>query len=194
MLQGVNKMQQEKIVEKPTQAKILWWDLFLTFFKIGAVTIGGGYAMIPFIERAIVNEKKWVEPEQFMDMLAIAQTAPGVMAVNTAVSVGYRIAGIPGATIATFGAALPSFMFIMMIAVFLSSFRENPYIEGFFRGVGPAVTMLLLIATYDMGKKAVKDRAGIVLIGLGVLGIIWLGVHPILAILAAGIFGALYYQ
>lgn len=150
--------------------------------------------MVPLIEKAIVDKKKWMESEQFLDMLAIAQTAPGVLAINTAVSVGYQIAGVRGALVATFGAALPSFMIIIVIAILLLSFQGNRYIEGFFRGVAPAVTMLLFIAAFSIGKKAVKDRAGMILLGVGLLGIIWFGVHPILAIMAAGVFGAFYYQ
>ncbi|MEL7568338.1 MAG: chromate transporter [Dehalobacterium sp.] len=187
-------MIQEKILEKPTRAMNLWWDLFLTFFKIGAATIGGGYAMVPFIEKAIVDKKKWIEAEQFLDMLAIAQSAPGALAVNTAVSVGYQIAGTPGALFATFGATLPSFIIIIVIAIFLLSFQGNRYVEGFFLGAAPAVTMLLFIAAFSIGKKAIKDRAGIFLLVVGLIAVIWLGIHPILAILAAGIFGAFYYR
>lgn len=187
-------MSQEQILNKPTQGKNLWWDLFLTFFKIGAFTIGGGYVMVPLIQKAIVGQKKWMDEEQFLDMLAIAQSAPGVLAVNTAVSVGYQIAGVPGAVIATIGAALPSFIIIIFVAIFLLSFQDNRYIAGFFKGVAPAVTMLLFIAAFDIGKKAVKDKAGIILLLIGLIGIIVLGVHPILAILAAGIFGAIYYR
>jgi len=187
-------MIQEKILEKPTRAANLWWDLFLTFFKIGAITIGGGYVIVPLIEKAVVEKKKWMEPERFLDMLAIAQTAPGVLTVNTAVSVGYHIAGVPGAIIATTGACLPSFLMIIAVAVFLSSFHDNRYVIGFFKGVAPAVTMLLFIAAFSIGKKAIKDRAGMILLGAGLIGIIWLGVHPIWAIMAAGVFGAFYYN
>jgi len=179
---------------QPTREENLWWALFLTFFKIGAFTIGGGYAMLPLIEEAIVRKKRWMESDQFLDMIAISQSAPGVIAINSAVSVGYRIAGFPGALVATFGAALPSFLIIILIAVFFSNFRENPYIEAFFRGVGPAVTVLLVLAAVNMGKKAVFDRAGILMIGVGLAAIIGFGVHPIWAILAAGVFGAVYYR
>ena len=135
-----------------------------------------------------------MEAEQFLDMIAIAQTAPGALAINAAVSVGYQIAGIPGAIVATLGAALPSFIIIIFVAIFLLSFQQNPYIEGFFRGVAPAVTMLLFLAAFGMAKKVAQDRAGVFLVLAGLLCVIWLGVHPILAILGAGVFGALYYQ
>lgn len=187
-------MAEGKIIDKPTQARHLWWDIFLAFFKIGAVTIGGGFVMVPFIEEAIINKKKWMEQEQFLDMLAIAQSAPGVLAINIAVSVGYQIAGVPGALVATIGAALPSFMMIICIAALLLGFQGNRYLDAFFRGAAPAVTMLLFMATFSIGVKAIKDRAGIILILAGLIAIIWLGLHPILAIIAAGIFGALYYK
>jgi len=187
-------MSEKKILERPTRSRRLWWELFLSFFKIGGFTIGGGWAMLPLIEREVVDRKKWMDGEEFVDLIAIAQSAPGVLAVNAAVSVGYRLAGFPGAVVATIGAVFFSFFIIILIAAFLVNFQDNPYIHNFFTGVAPAVTMLLLAAAINIGKKAVKDKAGPVLIVLGLAGILWLGIHPIWAILAAGIFGAFYYK
>lgn len=186
-----SNLSQEK---EPTSAKALWWDLFWTFFKIGAFTIGGGYVMLPLIEQAIVKRKKWIKSEQFLDMIAIAQSAPGVIAINSAVTVGYQIAGVPGAVVATLGSALPSFIIIMIIATFFLSFQSNPYVAAFFQGARPAVVILMALAAYDMGKKAVKDKTGLVIIGTGLVAIIFMHIHPVIVIISAGVFGAVYYK
>ena len=150
--------------------------------------------MLPLIEREVVEKKKWMESEQFMDLVAVAQSAPGVLAVNMAVSVGYQLAGVMGAIVATIGAVFFSFLIIILIAVFLTNFQDNQYIQGFFKGVAPAVTMLLLSAAFNIGRKAVKDKGGFILVAVGLPSLIILGIHPIWAILVAGIFGALYYK
>ncbi len=186
-------MPQEKSHIQTVPEKHLWRNLFLTFFKIGAFTVGGGYAMIPLIEEAIVKKRRWMDSAQFMDMIAVSQSAPGVIAINSAVSVGYRVSGIPGALVATCGAALPSFLIIMVIAMFFLNFQHE-YLASFFTGVRPAVTVLLVLAAINMGKKAVNDKAGLILIGGGLIGIILLGVHPIWAIFAAALFGVIYYR
>jgi chromate transporter len=191
---GGEKMPEEKIAYQPTPGKHLWWDIFLTFFKIGAFTIGGGYVMVPLIEKEIVEKKKWMESEDFLDMLAIAQSAPGVLSINVAVSSCYQIAGIPGAVFGSLGAALPSFMIIIFIAIFLLNFNDNPYVAGFFYGAAPAVTMLLVLAAMKMVKGAVREKAGIFVLIFGLLGLIGFGLHPILAILGAGVFGAVFYK
>jgi chromate transporter len=187
-------VSQEKILVRPTRSKKLWWELFFSFFIIGGFTVGGGWAMLPLIEREIVEKKKWMDSENFMDLVAVAQSAPGVLAVNMAVSVGYQLAGVIGAVAATIGAVFFSFLIIILIAVFLTNFQDNQYIQSFFRGVAPAVTMLLLSAAINIGRKVIKDKAGIALVVIGLPCLIWLGVHPIWTIFGAGIFGALYYK
>lgn len=177
-----------------TSAKKIWWDIFWTFFKIGAFTIGGGYVMLPLIEQAIVNKKKWIKSEQFLDLIAIAQSAPGVMAINSAVAVGYQIAGLSGAVVASLGAALPSFFIIIIVATFFLNFQSNPYVAAFFQGARPAVVILMALAAYDMGKKVVKDKTGLAIIGVGLVSIILLHIHPVIAIISAGVFGAVYYK
>lgn len=186
-------MQIKQTAGSPTPRK-LWWELFLTFFQIGAFTIGGGYVMVPLIQEAIVDKKQWIKQEDFLDILAIAQSAPGAIAVNTAVAVGFQIGGTAGAMVATLGAVLPSFLIILVIACFFFVFRGNFFVEAFFRGVRPAVVVLLFLAAFKMGKQAIGDRAGIIIMILGLVAVAWLGIHPILAIVAAGVFGAFYYS
>ncbi|MGI6586083.1 MAG: chromate transporter, partial [Lutisporaceae bacterium] len=99
-------------------------DIFLTFFKIGSFTIGGGYAMLPIIQREVVGNKKWLGEEEFLDSIAVTNSLPGPLAINCATFVGYRTAGYAGAAAAALGAVMPSFLIILVIAIFFASFRE----------------------------------------------------------------------
>jgi len=118
--------------------------IFASFFKIGAFTFGGGYAMIPLIEREMIDRRGWVGREEFLDLLTLAQSAPGPIAVNTAVFVGYRIRGLRGAAAALAGAILPSFAIILTIALFFADVRQNPVIDAAFKGMRPAVVALIV--------------------------------------------------
>ena len=110
-------------------------DLFSTFFKIGAFTFGGGYAMIPLIQSDVVEKKGWINEEEMLDMIAIAESTPGVMAVNSATFVGYRIGGFWGSVCATIGVVIPSFFIILLITLFLDKFRSNPWVDAAFKGI-----------------------------------------------------------
>ena len=121
-------------------------ELFITFAKIGLFTIGGGYAMIPLIKQTVVDEKQWATEEELMDLIAVAQSCPGVFAVNISVFIGYRMKRLPGALMCAIGAALPSFLIILAIAAFFRQYRENPVVESIFRGIRPAVAALIIIS------------------------------------------------
>lgn len=175
------------------------WQLFLTFFKIGGFTIGGGYVMLPLIEREVVANKGWVEEEEFLDMIALAQSAPGVMAVNSALVIGYKLRGFWGAAAAALGAILPSFLIILFIARFYQLFRKMEAVEAFMTGAAPVVVALLFYAAFSMGKKATKDRAGL-LIGLIAFGLSLLfhyypiiKMSPITLIVLGGLAGYFIY-
>ena len=127
---------------------------FFTFFKIGLFTSGGGYAMIPLIEAEIVDKKKWISKEDFWDLLAVAQSCPGVFAINISVFVGYRLRGLAGGILCALGTALPSFLIILLIAIFFRHFKENPYVAAMFRGIRPAVVALIAVPTFNLAKKA----------------------------------------
>jgi len=122
----------------------LIWQLFWTFFKIGGFTIGGGYAMLPLIEREVVTSKGWVSEEEFLDMIALAQGVPGVIAVNSALVIGYKVRGFWGAAAAVLGAILPSFFIILLVARFYQLFRKMQGVEAFLSGAAPVVVALLL--------------------------------------------------
>jgi chromate transporter len=169
-----------------------YWDSFKTFFKIGAFTLGGGYAMIPIIEAEVVDKKKWISKEEFLDLIAVAQSCPGVFAVNISTFIGYKMRKVKGALCTSLGAILPSFFIILVIAMFFHQFQDVPWVAAIFRGIRPAVVALIAVPTFNLGK-----RAGISLVNcwipIGGALLIWLvGVNPVFIILAAGIGGYLY--
>ena len=119
-------------------------QLFLTFFKIGAFTLGGGYAMLSLVEKAVVDQKKWIPSDEFWDMIAVVQSLPGVFAVNTALYVGHRVAGTKGAFAAMFGAIIPSITIILLLATVFREYRDQPVVERIFKGIRPCVVALIL--------------------------------------------------
>jgi chromate transporter len=164
-------------------------QLFTIFFKIGAFTVGGGYAMMPLIEAEIVTKKGWVAKEDFLDLLAIAQSAPGVFAVNIAIFIGYRLRGVRGCLVTALGAILPSFLIILCIALFFLRFKENPTVEAIFKGIRPAVVALIAAPTFNLAKAAKINRYTIWIPIMSALLIWLLGFSPIWIILLAGIGG-----
>ena len=126
--------------------------LFTTFLKIGLFTFGGGYAMIPLIQREVIEKNRWIEEKDFLDMLVLAQSTPGPIAVNTAVFVGYKMAGTMGAIAATLGTVLPSFAIILLIALFFVEARENRFVDAAFRAMRPAVVALIVAPLMGLVK------------------------------------------
>ena len=168
------------------------YELFSSFFKIGAFTLGGGYAMIPMIEAEVVDKHQWIEKEEFIDLIAIAQSCPGVFAINTSIFIGYKLKKMRGALCASLGTALPSFLITLLIAIFFHRFMEVSWIAAMFRGIRPAVVALIAVPTFNMAKSA-----GISLVNCWIpiasAVLIWLvGVNPIFILIAAGIGGYLY--
>lgn len=168
--------------------------MFSVFFKIGAFTFGGGFAMVPLIQREVVDVKAWTTNEEFIDMLGLAQTAPGPVAVNTSVFVGYKKAGIPGAVTAVAGATLPSFLAILAIAVFFRQIKNSPIAEAAFAGVRPAVVALVAGAAYKIGRAAVRDLRGVAIGTLAFVAIVVFDVHPIIVVVGSGALGYLLYR
>lgn len=168
------------------------FKLFMTFFKIGAFTIGGGYAMLPLIQREIVETNEWLTSEEFMDILAIAEVTPGPVAVNTATYVGYKIKGFKGAIFCTLGTVLPSFTIILLVVKYFWRYRENPLVAKIFLGIRPAVAALIFSAVYKMGKNLQLNRNKIIISLLTVITIIVFDISPIIIILIAA-FGSIGY-
>lgn len=170
----------------------IYTEAFSIFFKIGAFTIGGGYAMVPLIEDEIVTKRRWIAKEDFIDLLAIAQSAPGILAVNISIFIGYRLRGIRGSIVTALGTILPSFLIILAIALFFHNFKDNVYVERIFKGIRPAVVALIAAPTFSMAKSAKINRYTIWIPIVSALLIWLLGFSPIWIIIAAGIGGYLF--
>ncbi|MDE7441481.1 MAG: chromate transporter [Muribaculaceae bacterium] len=171
-----------------------YWRLFATFFKIGAFTFGGGWAMISIIEREIVDKYHWIERDDFLDLLAIAQSMPGILAVNIATSVGDKLRGARGSMVAAAGTILPSFLIILAIAIFLTPdiIKNNRVVSAIFMGIRPAV-VALIIAPVITSAKAAKLKWNTVWIPLVVALMISIDMgfisNPILYIVLGGLGG-----
>ena len=170
----------------------LYWETFKTFFHIGIFTLGGGYAMIPLIEEEVVNKKHWVSKEDMLDLIAIAQSCPGVFAINIATFIGYKLRKTRGAICTTLGTALPSFLIILTIAMFFSQFKDNPFVAAMFRGIRPAVVALIAVPTFRLGQRAKLNRYTIWIPIACALAIWALGVSPIYIIILAALGGYVY--
>ncbi len=167
-------------------------NLFATFFRIGLFTLGGGYAMIPLIEAEVVDRRKWIDKTLFLDLIAIAQSCPGVFAINLSIFIGYRLKGFKGAVLTTMGTAMPSLLIILAIAMFFQHFQDVPWVAAAFAGIRPAVVALIAAPTFNMARRA-KISFINCWIPIGSALLIWaLGVNPIYIILAAGIGGLIY--
>ncbi|OFI05464.1 putative chromate transport protein [Clostridium acetireducens DSM 10703] len=170
------------------------FSMFWAFFKIGAFTFGGGYAMIPLIEKEVVDNKNWVNKEDFLDILVISQSFPGALAVNTSLFIGYKIGGFIGALLALLGTILPSFFIILTIALFFSQFRNNYYVDLAFKGIASAVPMLVLIAVVSLSKSIKKNYINIFIIILTVVAITVFKIHPVIVIIISGIYGYFHFR
>lgn len=166
--------------------------MFSTFFKIGLFTLGGGYAMIPLIETEVVEKRHWVTKEEFLDLIAIAQSCPGVFAINTSVFIGYKLRKLRGAISCALGTALPSFLIILLFATIFHQFEDNPVVAAMFRGIRPAVVALIAVPTFNMARQAKLNRYTIWIPIVSALLIWLLGVSPIYIIIAAAIGGYLW--
>ena len=167
-------------------------ESFKPFFKIGLFTFGGGYAMIPMIEAEVVDKHKWLDKEEFLDIIAISQSCPGVLAINVSVFIGYKLKKIKGAVCSSLGTALPSFLIILAIAMFFHQFEDNKVVSAIFRGIRPAVVALIAVPTFNMAKSARITLTNCWIPIACTLAIWMLGVSPIYVVLAAGIGGYVY--
>ena len=170
----------------------IYWESFKTFFKIGIFTLGGGYAMIPLIEEEVVNKHRWVEKDEMLDLIAIAQSCPGVFAINIAIFIGYKLRQERGAIATALGTALPSFLIILAIAIFFKQFEDNRIVAAIFRGIRPAVVALIAVPTFRLGQRAKLNKFTIWIPIVCALLIWALGVSPIYIIIAAGLAGYIY--
>ena len=165
-------------------------DLYCTFFRIGAFTFGGGYAMLPMLQREIVDKKNWASEEDLLDYFAVGQCTPGVIAVNTATFVGYKKAGVPGGIMATLGVVSPSLVIITVIAAVLSNFADIPAVRNAFAGIRVAVCVLIINSVAKLLKKSVVDKLTAAVYIAVALGAIFLkNISPVVFVVLAGLVG-----
>ncbi|NLO90225.1 MAG: chromate transporter [Clostridia bacterium] len=173
--------------------KIGLLEFFLLFVKIGIFTIGGGYVMIPLLQKEFVEKRKLMDVEEFLNIMALAQCGPGGVAINASTVVGYNIKGYLGALLATVGTVLPSFFAILLLAFYLLEHGSTEHIEQFLSGARPAVVGLLFASAYSLGREAIKDAKGTFIALASLLVLVLFNAHPILVIIAGGILGVLLY-
>jgi chromate transporter len=172
----------------------LYHQLFRTFFKIGAFVFGGGYAMIPLIQQEVVTNHNWMSEEDFVDMLAVTQSAPGPVAVNAAVFIGYKLGGLTGAIAALSGTIIPSFTIILFLATFLSAQSNYYYLNRFFEGVRPAVVALILGVGLKTGRKVISSFCGFLLGTIALVLLLVLHLHPFLLIMLGALAGMIHHH
>lgn len=167
-------------------------SLFWEFFKIGMFTIGGGMAMIPQIQQVVVEDKKWLTEEEMIDCIAVSQSLPGVIAINSATYIGKKISGTKGSLAATFGAVLPSFIIIIVVVMFLGTIGENTYVKGAFTGIKAAVCALILISAVKLARQILHKPFQWILAFLSFVCVGILGITAVWVILAGVIAGIIY--
>ena len=171
------------------------WSIFTVFAKIGAFTIGGGYAMIPIIQDEMAR-RGWISEEELPDIVALSQSAPGVMAVNISIFAGYRLRGVKGSIAATLGSITPSFCIILAIAMLFTTFKDNPYVIKAFKGIRPVVIALIAVPMLNMAKKCCKSWWAWTLAAVSLLLVALLNVSPVYIILCIIViaFGYTYFK
>lgn len=171
----------------------IYLEIFISFAKIGTFTIGGGYAMIPLIQKEVVDKKGWLTKDEFLDYLAISQSAPGILAINISIFVGEKLKGVKGSVVASLGSALPSFVMILLIALFFQSYEDNPTVIKIFKGIRPAVVALIAVPFLTLSKSASLNRYTAIIPVISIVLIAFIGVSPIWLILSAAILGLFYH-
>ena len=168
----------------------LFFEIFITFFKIGLFTIGGGYAMIPIIQQEVAERKRWMSDEEFLDAISLTNSLPGPLAVNAATFVGYRVKGVAGAVTSAIGVAAPSVIIILLIAMVFRTIMEYAAVQHFFEGVRPAVAALIFYSVIKLGKSVkVTKQLNWLMAVFAFFAIALFGLHPIAVIVCAALYG-----
>ena len=169
----------------------LLWDMFITFAKVGVMTFGGGYAMLPILQREVVDNKGWATEEELIDYFAIGQCTPGVIAVNTATFIGQKKKGFAGAIAATLGVVFPSLVIISLLAGVIEAFSHLVWVQNAFGGIRVCVCVLIANAVVKLYKKAVIDTPSLLIYLLVTLGSIFISVSPVVFVIFAAVSGIL---
>lgn len=170
----------------------VYWEMFWAFFRIGAMTFGGGYAMLPMMRQELIEKTGWITEEELLDYYAIGQCTPGIIAVNTATFVGNKLKGVLGGMVATVGIVAPSLVIIMVIAAFLQNFAHIPQVQDAFSGIRLVVIALILSTVIDLWKKGVKNLFGVCIV-LFVVAVSFVpGFNSVYSVILCGIAGIWY--
>ena len=177
------------------QKRVSLWQIFAVFAKIGAFTIGGGYAMIPIIQDEM-SRRGWISDEELPDIVALSQSAPGVLAVNISIFAGYRLRGVKGSIAATLGSITPSFLMILAIAMLFTAFKDNPWVIKAFKGIRPVVIALIAVPMIKMARKCCKKWWAWLLAAAALVLVAFLNVSPIYILLCVIVvsFSITYYR
>lgn len=169
-----------------------YWTLFLSTFTISAFTFGGGYVIVPLMQKRFAKELKWIEEDEMLDLVAIGQSAPGPIAVNTSILIGYRMAGIPGASLTILGTILPPLIIITVISYFYISFRDNVIVNALLLGMQAGVAAVIVDVVYSMAQKIIKDRhiLPIIVMVLAFIAATVLNINIVIILLICGALGA----
>lgn len=167
----------------------IYLDLFLSFAKVGVLTFGGGYAMLPILQREVAENKKWATEEELMDYYAIGQCTPGVIAVNTATFVGRKVKGLAGSILATLGVVFPSLVIIIAIAAFVNNFADSPIVQNAFAGIRACVCVLILNAVVKLWKKAIVDKPTLLVFAIVFILSVFTNLSPVVYVILAAVAG-----
>lgn len=170
------------------------WDLYKIFFRMGAFTFGGGYAMLPIIQKEIVETRRWASEEEVLDIYAIGQVTPGIIAVNTASFIGYKRRGVAGSIFSTLGMITPSLIIITIIAAFFSHFQDYEIVRHAFAGIRAAVGALILVAVMRMWNKSVIDKTSLLIFGCGFFFSAFFNISPMIIVIVSAAAGILIGQ
>lgn len=168
-------------------------DIFLTFFKIGAFSFGGGYVMLPFIQKEIVELHGWIAEGEFLDIIGISQMTPGPIATNSSTFVGFKVSGVLGSLFGTLGVILPAFIIALIISKRFEKFKDYKFIKDMFFGLRPGVFGLILSAAVTISKSTVTDARGLILGIAAFMAIIKFKIHPVAVIIISGTLGMILF-
>lgn len=170
----------------------IYWELICAFMRIGAFTFGGGYAMLPLIQKEIVDKKRWATEEEIMDYYAVSQCTPGIIMVNTATFIGYYLKGIPGAIVATLSVVTPSIVIISLIASILTTYSSLAIVQHALAGIRVAVCVLVLNAVIKLWKNGIKDAYGIIVFAFVLAAVSFTSISTVITVILSAVAGLIY--
>lgn len=173
--------------------KKVYWTLFLSTFMLSAFTFGGGYVIVPLMKKKFVDKLKWIDEEEMLNMIAIAQSSPGAIAVNAAIMIGYKLRGIIGAVIATIGTVLPPLLILTVMSIFYQEFRDNPYISAMLKGMQAGIAAVITDVVINLSGNIIKKKKvlSIIMMIVSFIVVFFFDVNVMIVIIIAGLIGAI---